>query len=296
MENALQFPQIIQTSCFAIILLATLVSAVSHNRSAACFWSAYTAVLAAAGVLVYDLVVGNRNAFMPDIILIIVSIAVCRIPFAMYRANREAARDKKNAEPPEVLKRKIEAAASFAFGQHRRLVCERYYLDTPFKVLNGARYENATEHLAHPYVNNFQGAPNIGMFATRPFESAIIGVTVFYQEYLRKFFITVSATYFGKNGKYLENRPILRLCETNLGEFDTVGIDSPRSSTTRSAVSTRNSSKRKSSATKRASLSRRSASSGTASSSPATILCRTGKRSPTLTGQTNGTHRNPRDR
>ena len=225
MENALQFPQIIQTSCFAIILLATLVSAVSHNRSAACFWSAYTAVLAAAGVLVYDLVVGNRNAFMPDIILIIVSIAVCRIPFAMYRANREAARDKKNAEPPEVLKRKIEAAASFAFGQHRRLVCERYYLDTPFKVLNGARYENATEHLAHPYVNNFQGAPNIGMFATRPFESAIIGVTVFYQEYLRKFFITVSATYFGKNGKYLENRPILRLCETNLGEFDTVGID-----------------------------------------------------------------------
>ena len=225
MENALQFPQIIQTSCFAIILLATLVSAVNHNRSAACFWSAYTAVLAAAGVLVYDLVVGNRNAFMPDIILIIVSIAVCRIPFAMYRANREAARDKKNAEPPEVLKRKIEAAASFAFGQHRRLVCERYYLDTPFKVLNGARYENATEHLAHPYVNNFQGAPNIGMFATRPFESAIIGVTVFYQEYLRKFFITVSATYFGKNGKYLENRPILRLCETNLGEFDTVGID-----------------------------------------------------------------------
>ena len=225
METALQFPQIIQTSCFAIILLATLVSAVSHNRSAACFWSAYTAVLAAAGVLVYDLVVGNRNAFMPDIILIIVSIAVCRIPFAMYRANREAARDKKNAEPPEVLKRKIEAAASFAFGQHRRLVCERYYLDTPFKVLNGARYENATEHLAHPYVNNFQGAPNIGMFATRPFESAIIGVTVFYQEYLRKFFITVSATYFGKNGKYLENRPILRLCETNLGEFDTVGID-----------------------------------------------------------------------
>ena len=225
MENALQFPQIIQTSCFAIILLATLVSAVNHNRSAACFWSAYTAVLAAAGVLVYDLVVGNRNAFMPDIILIIVSIAVCRIPFAMYRANREAARDKKNAEPPEVLKRKIEAAASFAFGQHRRLVCERYYLDTPFKVLNGARYENATEHLTHPYVNNFQGAPNIGMFATRPFESAIIGVTVFYQEYLRKFFITVSATYFGKNGKYLENRPILRLCETNLGEFDTVGID-----------------------------------------------------------------------
>ena len=225
METALQFPQIIQTSCFAIILLATLVSAVSHNRSAACFWSAYTAVLAAAGVLVYDLVVGNRNAFMPDIILIIVSIAVCRIPFAMYRANREAARDKKNAEPPEVLKRKIEAAASFAFGQHRRLVCERYYLDTPFKVLNGARYENATEHLAHPYVNNFQGAPNIGMFATRPFESAIIGVTVFYQEYLRKFFITVSATYFGKNGKYLENRPILRLCETNLGEFDMVGID-----------------------------------------------------------------------
>ena len=211
METALQFPQIIQTSCFAIILLATLVSD--------------TAVLAAAGVLVYDLVVGNRNAFMPDIILIIVSIAVCRIPFAMYRANREAARDKKNAEPPEVLKRKIEAAASFAFGQHRRLVCERYYLDTPFKVLNGARYENATEHLAHPYVNNFQGAPNIGMFATRPFESAIIGVTVFYQEYLRKFFITVSATYFGKNGKYLENRPILRLCETNLGEFDTVGID-----------------------------------------------------------------------
>ena len=225
METALQFPQIIQTSCFAIILLATLVSAVSHNRSAACFWSAYTAVLAAAGVLVYDLVVGNRNAFMPDIILIIVSIAVCRIPFAMYRANREAARDKKNAEPPEVLKRKIEAAASFAFGQHRRLVCERYYLDTPFKVLNGARYENATEHHTHPYVNNFQGAPNIGMFATRPFESAIIGVTVFYQEYLRKFFITVSATYFGKNGKYLENRPILRLCETNLGEFDTVGID-----------------------------------------------------------------------
>ena len=225
MENALQFPQIIQTSCFAIILLAMLVSAVSHKRSAACFWSAYTDVLAAAGVLVYDLVVGNRNAFMPDIILIIVSIAVCRIPFAMYRANREAARDKKNAEPPEVLKRKIEAAASFAFGQHRRLVCERYYLDTPFKVLNGARYENATEHLAHPYVNNFQGAPNIGMFATRPFESAIIGVTVFYQEYLRKFFITVSATYFGKNGKYLENRPILRLCETNLGEFDTVGID-----------------------------------------------------------------------
>lgn len=225
MENALQFPQIIQTSCFAIILLAMLVSAVSHNRSAICFWSAYTAVLAAAGVLVYDFVVGNRNAFMPDIILIIVSIAVCRIPFVMYRANREAARDKKNAEPPEVLKRKIEAAASFAFGQHRRLVCERYYLDTPFKVLNGARYENATEHLTHPYVNNFQGAPNIGMFATRPFESAIIGVTVFYQEYLRKFFITVSATYFGKNGKYLENRPILRLCETNLGEFDTVGID-----------------------------------------------------------------------
>lgn len=225
MENALQFPQIIQTSCFAIILLATLVSAVNHNRSAACFWSAYIAVLAAAGVLVYDLVVGNRNAFMPDIILIIVSIAFCRIPFAMYRASREAARDKKNAEPPEVLKRKIESAANFAFGQHRRLVCERYYLDTPFKVLDGARYENATEHLTHPYVNNFQGAPNIGMFATRPFESAIIGVTVFYQEYLRKFFITVSATYFGKNGKYLENRPILRLCETNLGEFDTVGID-----------------------------------------------------------------------
>lgn len=74
-------------------------------------------------------------------------------------------------------------------------------------------------------MNNFQGAPNIGMFATRPFESAIIGVTVFYQEFLRKFFITVSATYFGKNGKYLENRPILRLCETNLGDFDTVGID-----------------------------------------------------------------------
>lgn len=225
MENALQFPQIIQTSCFAIILLATLVSAVNHNRSAACFWSAYIAVLAAAGVLVYDLVVGNRNAFMPDIILIIVYIAFCRIPFAMYRVNRETARAEKNAEPPEVLKRKIESAANFAFGQHRRLVCERYYLDTPFKVLDGARYENATEHLAHPYVNNFQGAPNIGMFATRPFESAIIGVTVFYQEYLRKFFITVSATYFGKNGKYLENRPILRLCETNLGEFDTVGID-----------------------------------------------------------------------
>ena len=225
MENALQFPQIIQTSCFAIILLAMLVSAVNHNRSAACFWSAFVAVLAAAGVMAYDLVVGNRNAFMPDMILIIVSIAFCRFPFAMYRANREAARDKKNAEPSEVLKRKIEAAANFAFGQHRRLVCERYYLDTPFKVLDGARYENATEHLAHPYVNNFQGAPNIGKFATRPFESASIGVTVFYQEDLRKFFITVSATYFGKNGKYLENRPFLRLCETNLGEFDTVGID-----------------------------------------------------------------------
>jgi hypothetical protein len=225
METALQFPQIIQTSCFAIILLAMLVSAVFRTRSAVCFWAAYISVLAAAGVMVYDLVVGNRNAVMPDTVLIIVSIALCRIPFAMYRANRETARDKKNAEPPEVLKRKIEAAANFAFGQHRRLVCERYYLDTPFKVLDGARYENAKEHLAHPYVNNFQGAPNIGMFATRPFESAIIGVTVFYQEYLRKFFITVSATYFGKNGKYLENRPILRLCETNLGDFDTVGID-----------------------------------------------------------------------
>lgn len=226
MENALQFPQIIQTSCFAIILLAMLVSAMNYyHRSTACFWSAFVAVLAATGVMAYDLVVDNRNAFMPDMILIIVSIMFCRIPFARYKVERVLARGEKNAEPSEVLKRKIEAAANFAFGQHRRLVCERYYLDTPFKVLNGARYENATEHLTHPYVNNFQGAPNIGMFATRPFESAIIGVTVFYQEDLRKFFITVSATYFGKNGKYLENRPILRLCETNLGEFDTVGID-----------------------------------------------------------------------
>lgn len=225
MESVLQFPQIIQTSCFAIILIAMLVSAVTHTRSTACFWAAFISVLAAAGVLVYDLVVGNRNAFMPDTILIIVSIAFCRIPFALYRADREIARGDKNAEPPEVLNRKNEAAANFAFGQHRRLVCNRYYLDTPFKVLNGARYENANEHLTHPYVNNFQSAPNIGKFASRPFESAAIGVTVFYQEYLRKFFITVSATYFGKNGKYLETRPILRLCETNLGEFDTVGID-----------------------------------------------------------------------
>lgn len=225
METALQFPQIIQTSCFAIILLAMLVYAVFHNRSAACFWAAYVSVLAAAGVLVYDLVVGNRNAFMPDTVLIIVSIALCRIPFTLYRADREVARNEKNAEPPEVIKRKFEAAANFALGQHRRLVCNRYYLDTPFKVLDGARYENATEHHTNPYVNNFQGAPNIGMFATRPFESASIGVTVFYQEYLRKFFITVSATYFGKNGKYLENRPFLRLCETNLSDFDTVGID-----------------------------------------------------------------------
>lgn len=225
METALQFPQIIQTSCFAIILLAMLVSAVFHTRSKVCFWAAFVSFLAAAGVMVYDGHVGNRNAFMPDMILIIMSIALCRIPLALYRADREVARGEKNAEPPEVIKRKFEAAANFALGQHRRLVCNRYYLDTPFKVLDGARYENATEHLANPYVNNFQGAPNIGMFATRPFESATIGVTVFYQEYLRKFFITVSATYFGKNGKYLENRPVLRLCETNLGEFDTVGID-----------------------------------------------------------------------
>lgn len=225
MENALQFPQIIQTSCFAIILLAMLVSALSRTRSAVCFWAAFVSFLAAAGVMVYDGHVGNCNAFIPDMILVIMSIALCRIPLILYRADREVAHGEKNAEPPEVIKRKLEAAANFAFGQHRRLVCNRYYLDTPFRVLDGARYENATEHLTRPYVNNFQGAPNIGMFATRPFESATIGVTVFYQEYLRKFFITVSATYFGKNGKYLENRPILRLCETNLGEFDTVGID-----------------------------------------------------------------------
>lgn len=225
METALQFPQIIQTSCFAIILLGMLVSALSRTRSAVCFWAAFVSFLAASGVMVYDGHVGNCNAFMPDMILIIMSIALCRIPLILYRADRDVARGQKNAEPPEVIKRKLEAAANFAFGQHRRLVCNRYYLDTPFKVLDGARYENATEHLTRPYVNNFQGAPNIGMFATRPFESAIIGVTVFYQEDLRKFFITVSAAYFGKNGKYLEIRPILRLCETNLGEFDTVGID-----------------------------------------------------------------------
>ena len=226
MENALQFPQIIQTSCFATILLAMLVSAVNHDhRHAASFWAAFVSVLAAAGVMVYDIVVGNRNAFMPDMVLIICAIAFCRIPLVLYRTDRVLAGSEKHAEPSEVLKRKIEAAANFEFNAHRRLVCNRYFLDTPFKVLDAARYENAPEHLSRPYVNNFQGAPNIGMFATKPFESAEIGVTVFYQEDLRKFFITVSATYFGKNGKYLENRPILRMCETNLGDFDTVGID-----------------------------------------------------------------------
>lgn len=139
MENALQFPQIIQTSCFATILLSMLVSAVFHTRSAACFWAAFISFLAAAGVMVYDGTVGNCNAFMPDMILIIMSIALCRIPLTLYRADREVARGKKNEEPPEVIKRKFENAANFAFGQHRRLVCNRYYLDTPFKVLDGAR-------------------------------------------------------------------------------------------------------------------------------------------------------------
>jgi hypothetical protein len=135
-------------------------------------------------------------------------------------------------EDPEARQKEIEAetekemtALASSRNNYRRRIGDKYFLSTPFKVKDSAKFENAGEHIADELLEIPAETPNIGQFAKKPFASAEILNFLMYCGYDKLFRYSVTVQFFGEAGNLADNIQVLRIMQPSLEDFDFEAID-----------------------------------------------------------------------